>query len=144
MGKFNEVKVALEQVCNNLQYNGENPFVDVLRYGTNDFSGYPSVTIINGEILSEYHTTTQNKRTYVAYVYIYANLEKVDQLTAWDMLTDLQELVIDSVDRTENFNGTADMVNPASAEPYETNPGEGGRLLVAPVRVEAVYSFYFK
>lgn len=144
MGKFNEIKAELKAIVDAIQYSGSAAFVDVKTYGTNDFTGYPSATIINAEINSEYHTTTQVLRTYVTWVYLYMNLEQVDQQTAWDTLTDLQELVIDAVDHTENFAGVTDFVRPTAVTPVETNAGEGGKLLVAPVKVEAAYSFYFK
>lgn len=144
MGKFNEIKAALKDIVTAIQYDGHDAFVDVETWGTNDFSGYPSVTIINAETNSEYHTTTQNLRTYVTYVYIYMNLEQTDAEQAWEVLADLQELIIDAIDHTENFAGTTDFVRPSAVMPVETNAGEGGKLLVAPVKVEAAYSFYFK
>lgn len=144
MGKFNEIKAALKTAVQAVQYSGSAAFVDVLTYGTNDFTGYPSASIVNAEILSEYHTTTQVLRTYVAYIYLYMNLEQTDVATAWDVLTDLQELVIDALDHTENLAGVVDFVRPTAVTPVETTAGEGGKLLIAPVKVEASWSFYFK
>jgi hypothetical protein len=72
------------------------------------------------------------------------NLEQTDLHTAWDVLTDLQEAIIDAIDRTENFAGVTDFVRPSAVQPVETNAGEGGKLLVAPLRIESAYSFYFK
>lgn len=144
MGKFNDIKAALATIVSGIQYSGSAAFVNVYSYGTNDFTGYPSATIVNAEINSEYHTTTKNLRTYVVYVYLYMNMEQISQQTAWDTLTDLQELIIDAIDHTENFAGVSDFVRPTATQPVETNSGEGGKLLVAPIKVEAAYSFYFK
>jgi hypothetical protein len=144
MGKFNEIKAELKTIVEAIQFSGSSAFVDVVTYGTNDFTGYPSATIINADINSEYHTTTQVLRTYTTYVYLYMNMEQVSQQTAWDTLTDLQELIIDAIDHTENFGGVTDFVRPTAVTPVETNAGEGGKLLVAPVKVDCAYSFYFK
>jgi hypothetical protein len=144
MGKFNDIITKLETIVNAVQYSGSSAFVDVKTYGTNDFDGYPSATIINAEITSEYSTTTQNLRTYVTYIYIYMNLEQTTEETAWDILRDLQEAIIDALDQSENLGGTVDFVRPTAATPVEANTGEGGRLIVAPVKVECAYSFYFK
>lgn len=140
MGTLNSIVTQLKTLVGAIQYSGSTAFVDVKSYASNNFEGYPSVTIVNAEVESTYDTQAQNLRTYNIYVYIYENLELLDDDAAWDRIRDLQDSVLDAIDRSLDLAATADFVRPTASQPFEGFSSTGGKLLIAPITVRAVVS----
>lgn len=135
MGTLNTIVAELESVVTDL-----NRFSVVKRYATNAFDGYPAVTIVNAEVISDYDTQAQNLRTYTIMVYIYESMEQADDEAKWDEIRDHQDAVLDAVDRSLDLAATADFIRPSASQPFEATSADGGKLLVAPIRIQAVKS----
>lgn len=140
MGRLNDVITQLHNLVAGIQYSGNSAFVDIFDHATNAFSGYPSATIVNAEVLSTYDTQAQNFRTYVINLYVYENLEQLDDAEAWTRIRDEQDLILDAIDRSLDLQATADFIRPTAAQPFESTAADGGKLLVAPIRIEAALS----
>jgi hypothetical protein len=145
MGNISTLSGEIKNVLNAVQLGGSNAFVEVLERASNQFTGFPSATIVPGETGSDYATTVQNERTYVFYVYIYDSLENLegtgtDADTAWENIRDLMDLILDGLDNSNDLNNTCNFLRPVPLQPLETDVGGSGAVLVAPIRLECVKS----
>lgn len=145
MGHLNDLSAEIKTVLQAVQVSGAGAFVEVLERAGNQFNGYPSATIVPGETDSDYATVKQNDRTYVFMIYIYESLENLDDTgsspdTAWENVRLIIDGVLDGLDNSDDLNNKADFVRPVPMQPFETEVGTSGVVLVAPIRVECVKS----
>lgn len=135
MGALKDINNAIVTALQGIQYNSNPAFKEVKNYSTQQFSGYPSATVFNGDTTSEYDTQQQNLRQYVVMIYMWFDLERNDDSTEWDRSRDYVDLVLDAIDKSADLSATCDFVEPTGMQPYNQTVDEAGEKLVAPIRV---------
>lgn len=143
MGHLNTLSGEIKNVLDAVQISGNDVFVQVLESASNQFTGFPSATIVPGETGSDYATTVQNERTYTFYIYIYLSIEALDAAetaTQWDNVRDIIDLVLDGLDNSNDLNNACEFLRPVPMQPFETAVGGSGAVLVAPIRLQCVKS----
>ena len=135
MGNLNTFSAKIKTVLESIELSGSTAFVDVIERATNNFSGFPSATIVPGDAPSEYATVVQNQRAYTIFIYIYINMETTDDDQAWSNGRELIDSVLDALDKSNDLDDTADFVRPAPMAPFETDVTGTGKCLIAPVKI---------
>ena len=94
MGKSKDIRNALATIMGNVQLGGETAFVQVLKSGTGEFSGYPSLRVIPGPVDTEKWAVGEQRRTVGFILRTYALLEDTPEteLAAVDLIYDLTDL----------------------------------------------------
>lgn len=145
MGNLDTLSGKIRDVLVASQVSGSSAFVQVLQRSSNQFTGYPSATIVPGETDSDYATVKQNTRTYVFMIYIYENLESLTATgstadNAWLNIRLLIDVVLDALDKSNDLANGCDFLRPVPMQPFATDVGGSGAALVAPIRLECVKS----
>ncbi len=128
---INEIKTMLTA----LQYSGNPAFKQVLDYPTQQFSGYPSATIVRGEVTSAYDTQKQNMRNYQIMIYLWFDMEESDDAVEFVRSNEYVDLVLDAIDNSEDLNATCDFLEPIGMQAYTQPVEEAGQKLVAPIKL---------
>jgi hypothetical protein len=141
MGHLAILSSRIKDVLTGVSIADEPAFVDILERASNKFSGFPSATIVPGETNSDYSTTDQNQRTYVFFIYVYLSAEALDGSAAdiaWANIRDIIDLVLDSLDRSDDLDNACEFLHPVPMQPFETAESGSGAVLVAPIRLECI------
>src|SRR5215217_5381759 len=125
MGHLSTFSAQIKTILQALQLSGSTAFVEVLEYPTNEFSGMPAALITPAPAPSEILTVAQNLRSYGFAIDMFVG---VDQEANWDTpfttMRDLVDAVLDALDKSNDLNGTADILQAAPLD--EWLPVEAG------------------
>lgn len=117
MGHFASLSTAIKNVLTPIQQGGAAAFVDVQTIPTLQFKGYPAVTVVPADNLSDYANVVQNLRTYVFDIDIYYDIPQQAGIGGYDkafsVMLILVDSVLDAIDNSNDLNNTADFVRPA-------------------------------
>ncbi len=127
-----EIKAAIVSTLQAVRDNGNVVFKDVLAYATNEFTGYPSLTITSNSATSSFATTSENIRMYKFMIKIYT---KDDTETSWAQITRLQDIVSNALDRSNDLNNADLILEPAQAEEIVAEVISGGPHIIASISV---------
>ncbi|MDQ0672939.1 hypothetical protein QFZ36_000500 [Pseudarthrobacter siccitolerans] len=129
----NEIKTIVEGV----QQSGSAAFTEVVEYPTNEFEGYPAASVVPTAVESTVFTSTQNQRAYGFMVELYYNVDQNNWASAFDIMRDLVDAVLDALDQSEDLNASCDFLK---AVPMEWTLQEAGQglVLATEIRLAAV------
>lgn len=132
---YQNMRDAAVTVIQAIQLDGFAVFQDVKTYPTTEFTGYPAVTVLPGNVSSDYATVAQNERAYSFLIDIH-----LDLTSSWQGSVNLSlrliDAVLDALDRNGDLNGTADFLRAAPLIRYDLD--DAGQTLVIIPAIELI------
>lgn len=137
MDNFTAISNEIGEILYAIQQNGADAFVQVLEYPTNQFTGFPSVTIVPADVRSELMTVVENYRTYAFEVAIFVSVANTGDMSAeFGVMRTLVETALDALESSIDLNGVADFLVPVPMR-WEVRQTGTGDALIAPIHVQA-------
>ncbi len=108
-----EVKTLLDALR-----DGGNPvFKEVLTEAKTEVSGYPYAYVYNVDSEADFATSNHNEREYTFQVLMVTNGA---ELADWDRIRELQDLVANAIDTSNDLNGVGGIVYPTTIEDLDS------------------------
>lgn len=137
MGNLTNISAAIQTILSGVQQSGADAFVDVVEYPSNQFDGFPSVTIVPADIKSQLMTVQENFRTYAFEVAIYVSVANLGNMESeFIVMRTLVDAVLDALDQSIDLNDACDFLVPVPMK-WTTGKSGSGDALIAPIFVQA-------
>lgn len=142
---YYDMHTALATLLAGVQVDGVSAITQVSKYPSNQFSGYPAISVYPSRIDADYADVANNRRRYVFTVEIFVGIEgSVNTMNAlYEKGTKLLDAVIDAIDKSLDLGGVADFVRPAPSQ-WFIDQSSAGAAIVAPVSVICEKIIYIK
>ena len=134
MEDLKDITASLKTLLEGLRENSNPVFVDVLTDSTTEFSGYPSVCILNTDSESDFGSSHYYERSYKFEVVIFTDgVEQAD----WDRIRELQDIVGNAIDKSDNLNGVGGILMPTQIDNVEAVVDGSSKHLIGVISVIA-------
>ena len=126
------ISTAIKNTLTAVRDNNNPVFKDILERATNDFSGFPSLTIVNVDTSTEMATTAEDLWMYK---YMITGYIVDDRQEGWQQARRLQEMIMDAINESNDLGHPEWIVMPAVMEGIENEVISGGEHLKIMVSV---------
>ena len=127
-----DISTAILTTLQAIRDNNNPVFKDILERATNQFTGFPSLTITSSDVGSEFATTKENLRMYRFFITCYV---RDDTEASWQQTRRLSSIIRDALDESNDLGQSQWIVEPAQLDSIENEVIGNGEHLKATISV---------